>query len=244
MKHIESTVKVYVTNRYEDFKKLDGNRELSINKIKKIKKAITEDGINVLKYAPVMVDIEMHILDGQHRFEVAKELEEQVHYVIVPDMGIQEVARVNSNSTNWAIKDYLKSYVEMEKPAYLRIKDEMSKFDINPVVLAGLFHTGNTSTNVREQFINGEIKIYHPDTAMNILNHLKDLRHYTDKPYSRRMGRAMEILIKSDKYNHEFMLDKFEQSKMRIDRIDSHKTIIAQMEEIANFRMRETVRLT
>lgn len=82
MNHVESSIKIYFTREYSLFNMLQGNRELNNAKIKRIKFDIM-GGLDVLRYCPILV-IEnkqtgrLDIIDGQHRFWVAKEMKSKV----------------------------------------------------------------------------------------------------------------------------------------------------------------------
>lgn len=66
------------TTDYNIFKKVKGNRGLHTKNRKRLKKSIEKNGIQ----QPILVDEHMFVYDGQHRLDIAKELEMIVPYVI------------------------------------------------------------------------------------------------------------------------------------------------------------------
>jgi len=244
MEKIESSVKIYFSNSYGDFKFLKGNRDINENKVEKIMKAIQEEDIDILKFAPIIVDEEFRILDGQHRFYVAKKLKRPVYYVQVPNMGVREIAKINSNSSNWKVRDYLNSYIDMGIESYQKIQDLNEKYGMTPLNLAALIHMGTLNAKgTRETFIDGDVRMICYDQAVTILKILEQFKPHTKQPYSRRFCTAIERLLKSKLYDHQLMIKKLQLSGQQIDRLDSTKTIIAQMEEIVNFKAQKQIRL-
>ena len=58
------------TKNYDQFKVGDWNRTIKKNNLKKLEKSVKQNGW--LKH-PIMVNENMEIMDGQHRFAYAKE---------------------------------------------------------------------------------------------------------------------------------------------------------------------------
>jgi len=84
----------YSTNEYSLFKKVKGNRKITERKVTSIIKSY-EKGINLFPYCPVLVNKEMYIIDGQHRFEACKRLKLLIYYVIVPNFSLRQIAEIN-----------------------------------------------------------------------------------------------------------------------------------------------------
>lgn len=135
MIHQESSVKVYYSKNYSLFRVILGNRPLSQSKIRRITNDILA-GTDILKYAPILVyeknDL-LHVVDGQHRFWVCKNLKSWVWYIIVPEMPVHEIAQINSNSENWRWRNYINSYVTQDNEHYAKLRywNEKLKLSIN-----------------------------------------------------------------------------------------------------------------
>lgn len=113
--HIECSTKIYYTTNYGAFNFLKGNRDINEAKVSKIKEAI-KAGIDVLRYAPIIVNEQMEIIDGQHRYAVSRELKTNVYYVIHSSADLSIVPSINSNSTRWRTADFLNSYLDLKNP--------------------------------------------------------------------------------------------------------------------------------
>lgn len=111
-------IKVFETNDYSIFKKLDGNRDIySVNSI--------IDSINRIGYvpSPVCVNEKMEVIDGQNRIEALKSLGLPVHYYVVNGVGIKEARQMNIGRRNWSVIDYIKSYANEGRADYQAFLD-------------------------------------------------------------------------------------------------------------------------
>lgn len=109
---------VYVTNDYEQFTHLDGNRAVEVRRKNRIKESIEKVGY-ILN--PIVVNEDMAVIDGQARLAVFEELNLPVYYVIAEGAGIEECRQLNIGQTNWRTFDYIKSYADGGNMSYKRL---------------------------------------------------------------------------------------------------------------------------
>lgn len=121
MKEIKST------KNYNMFKKLEGNRAISIARLNKIKKSIMAVGYIT---SPILVNENMEIIDGQGRYEVLKELDLPIEYIVQDGLSIKECIAMNINQTNWKFLDYVKSYSGKKNINYLRLNSLVQEFPL------------------------------------------------------------------------------------------------------------------
>lgn len=116
---VVKTPKYYETTEYEKFAYFDSNRSVehtasgTVSRRGNLKNSLKKYGWCL--YLPVLVmekDDKFYIYDGQHRFELAKELKIPVIYQIVePEfLPIEFVSKINSTSKKWSTYDFIKSY--------------------------------------------------------------------------------------------------------------------------------------
>ena len=97
------------TTAYDVFRRLDGNRDLKDNRVKKIIHSIERVGYMPV---PIVVNEKMEIIDGQGRVEACRRLGLPVYYMIVEGAGVKECIAMNINQSNWVTIDYIKSYAD------------------------------------------------------------------------------------------------------------------------------------
>ncbi len=240
--HVESATKIYFTTEYGRFKFMKGNRDLVESKIKKIIKAI-ESGVDILKYSPIIVNKDMEIIDGQHRFAVSKQLKQNVYYVIKEDADLSIVPAINSNSSKWRTADFLASYIDLSKVPYKQLQAFMESFPKMSIPTAAkMLHAGTvTNQEAMEAFRDGLLTTDHQDTAYDLAEMLKDFEPHMENPYSERMFRVISQLKDNGKYDHDLMVKKLEASGKRIEDIGNPKSIISQMELIINHHSQKRI---
>jgi hypothetical protein len=215
--HIESNTRIYFTNDYGRFKFLKGNRDLIESKVNKIKDVI-HAGVDVLKYAPIIVNEAMEIIDGQHRFAVSRELKANVYYVIHKDADLSIVPTINSNHTKWRNADFMNSYLDLKRPAYIELQTFiMAHEGISLSTAVKVFHSGTpASSEALEAFRDGTLSIDGKDRAYHLGNLLSGFAGHTDNPYSSLFFHVMIQLDGNDKYSHELMLRKLEEQAEKL----------------------------
>lgn len=118
---------IYVTEDYSLFKRLQGNRDVDIKRIQKIKKSINEVGYIT---SPILVNENYEIIDGQGRFEALKDLGMPIEYIVQAGIGIKECVSMNVYQTNWTQYDYIKTFAEKGYTSYIYFQTLMIKFPL------------------------------------------------------------------------------------------------------------------
>lgn len=108
------------TKDYEKFKLLDLNRNLNRRHINELKDSISKNGY--LMSNPIIVNPDMEIIDGQHRFMALKEQGLDVPYIVL-DKDYDTIIDLNTTQRKWAINDYINYYCEKDhNPHFLRLR--------------------------------------------------------------------------------------------------------------------------
>ncbi|MGG5359637.1 MULTISPECIES: ParB N-terminal domain-containing protein [unclassified Enterococcus] len=113
----DSVGKIYITKEYDKFRKLRGHRCLKKNI--NLEKSIKKSGILI----PIEVNGKFEIIDGQHRFVIAKKLKLYIPYRVSVGLDIEDVITLNSTSKSWTIMNFIDKYCVDNNQAYLRLKE-------------------------------------------------------------------------------------------------------------------------
>lgn len=124
---MENKLTVYSTTKYEQFKRLKGNRDVTNKRVAIIKESLTQIGYIS---NPIIVNEHMEIIDGQGRLEALRQLEMPVEYRVINGLGITECRAMNLKPTSWSISDFIKSYAEYGNENYIRLKNIADKYGI------------------------------------------------------------------------------------------------------------------
>ena len=95
---------IMMTENYDMFKKIGGNRKLNKTNYAKIVKSMKEEQLII----PIVVNERYEIIDGQHRFQACEDLGKPVYFYMVRGYGLEQVKRANIASSNWKKENYLK----------------------------------------------------------------------------------------------------------------------------------------
>lgn len=108
----------YLTNDYDRFSFLKGNREINQSNLRNITRNIRERGY--YKDNPILVNERLEIVDGQHRFQACKDLGMQFYYVVQKGLTVEDAKNRNLFSRPWTTKDFIEYYCKQGNENYLR----------------------------------------------------------------------------------------------------------------------------
>jgi hypothetical protein len=248
---------VYETNDYSMFKTLKGNRNVNKLHIRRLRESFK----NMYLLSPIIVNQNFDIIDGQHRFEAAKELGKNVYFIICNDYGLKEVQILNTNMKNWQKVDYLNAYCDAGYSDYLQLRNFMRRFSEFPIdACIALMNNSVNSSQSRKSvelksetnkagsyhtrsFEEGKFEIKDYETAVDNAEKIRMIKPFY-KGYNRKIFiSAMITLFKNENYNHSQFISKLKiNSTMMQDcsNVTQYKLLI---EDIYNYRSREKVNL-
>jgi hypothetical protein len=167
---------IKTTTDYAMFTLMEENRDIDLShrKTKNLAASMMQHGW--LSAFPAMVKRsgkKLILIDGQHRFSVAREYGIPVKYV-VEDRDI-DVARLNDTSKSWTIIDYAKKYAKAGKSDYIELLEFYYSHTI-PLswCISALASTINFS-NEAHRFYEGRWKIKSRPMAMQLVRCYEDL---------------------------------------------------------------------
>jgi hypothetical protein len=148
------STQVQTTKDYYLFTPIDGNRNKNLLHLNRLKKSINENYL----FTVIIVNENYQIIDGQHRFDVIKELNLPLHYIVCVGYGLKEVHILNQISKTWNADDYLNGYCNLGYKDYIKYKEFKEIYGLGHnecmTILAGRF----IKTPV-DEFYNGLFKI-------------------------------------------------------------------------------------
>lgn len=248
IQHNESTVKVYHSREYGSFKMIAGNRDLNEAKINKIMKDI-EAGIDVLKYYPIQVREEadrLNIIDGQHRFWIAKKLGRAVYYILLgEDRSLYDIAAINSNTEKWKTRDFINAHITAGNANYKELDEFMRKYGLSATLCTKLLADGAPGygaggQSALEDFQRGRFEVKTRDQAIG----LADLcAEFNDFKYAKNGNFFIAIhkIMKAGKIEMADLIRKYNMHKDELVSQLSWKEYITNLENIYNKRLQSRV---
>lgn len=237
----KNSTQVHQTKDYAMFSTLSGNRELNALHLSRLKDSIKQNYLMTI----IVVNEKFQIIDGQHRFNVCKELGLPINYIIVPGYGLKEVQILNANSKTWNANDYLNGYCDLNYPEYLQYRNFMKRYGFgHKVNLALLSPIGYGSTGKGyEAFRSGEFKVANLDFAINVAEKIKAVSKIYVGAERLTFVIAFIHCLRKPAFSFEDFMDKMRfKSSMLVD-CTTTGAYLAIIEEIYNFRRKDKVNL-
>lgn len=233
----EEIVKVLKTYDYDMFVFIEGNRDINKENLTRIKQSMNEKYIPV----PIIINDKYEIIDGQHRFLAAKSLNLPIYFILIPNLKLEDVQRLNTNSANWTHKQYLQSYCKRGFKDYLIFKEfqEQTGHSYNTSI-ALLTNSLSRSGQHKREFDKGLFKVLDVDGAYSKAKKLEEIGEYFKEGYkTTSFVYCMLKLFRDKKYNHKVFLRKLELQPNSLKREGTMKQYLKDVEEIYNYRTAE-----
>jgi len=103
------TQQIEHSTEFDMFKMFSFNCEIKPKKLRKLKESIQKE--NLLHLHPIIVDDKYNIIDGQHRFTCARDLNVPIYYVQSENVSHFHVIPWNSKLNTYHVKRFTKKII-------------------------------------------------------------------------------------------------------------------------------------
>lgn len=229
---------IHTTTDYGLFKSIEGNRNLNLLHLNRLRKSMQERPL----FTIITVNENHEIIDGQHRFEVSKELGLPIYYVICAGYGLNEVHILNANSKTWNADDYLDGYCRLGNKNYIQYAEFKKQYDFGHNDCMRILGGGDTGSDIQE-FYRGNFKILNYMEAVEFAERIMLIGQYYDGYKTSAFVRAMYGLMKKPQFEFMEFLNKLRLNPSSLTPCVKVSQYITLIEEIYNYRRREKVNL-
>lgn len=157
---------IYVTNNYDQFKRLKGNREPE--KRRNLIKSINENGMLV----PIIVNNNFEIGDGQARYCAAKMVNQPILYRITSEITFEDIIEMNRTTHNWILPDYVHRYMVEGNIEYTKLAElhgNNRHIPLSSMVRTGMGYSGSISTAIPKVHT-GDFRFYNYNAYRHFIN--------------------------------------------------------------------------
>jgi hypothetical protein len=228
---------VQQTTEYSKFNLLSANRDVNGAHVRALKRSIETLG-NITEKVPIIVNQNLEIIDGQHRFVALKELGLPVFYIVAEGMGVKHARDMNILNKGWRPEDYAKSYSVEGRTSYtnyLILREEYPEMNHSGLVVA-VSH--GESKGVYAKFRNGDLVLNNMSDAHKILDMVSELAEITPAFYNQKMSRALAKVFEIEGYDHERMVEKVKSDPTKVVVYQNSDDNLRLLEDIYNSYMR------
>jgi len=229
---------VHTTKDYSLFQSIDGNRNKNLLHINRLKNSMKSNYL----FTVLIVNEFYHIVDGNHRFEVIKELNLPLHYIVCKGYGLNEVHILNQNSKTWNADDYLTGYCNLGYTDYIKYAQFKEKYNLGHNETMSLLNGVPNKIDI-EIFYKGEFKVKSLEFAYETIEKILMIEPYYTGIRRRSFIYTMMTLFKNDNFEFTEFLQKLKLQPTALQDCTNATNYKILIEEIYNYRRREKVNL-
>lgn len=227
---------VQSTIRYGLFSFARTNRKIDFKHVDRLEKAILEK--NMLDVNPIVVNSSYEILDGQHRFMVAKKNNLPVHYMVANNVSMDDVPELNTLKKAWSPADSLHSFCEKGLENYLILRDFVAKHNVS-LNIGMILLAGSKKFTDRGAFKLGTFKVNDIETATTVAERIKDYKQYYKGAYRRSFVLAIFKITRENLYDHAAMKHKMKLQQIKLVDCVNTEDYLKLLESIYNYKVHE-----
>jgi len=246
---------VYTTTNLNIFKFMDdGNRPVDKKHVNQLKDRLSEKYLRTI----IKVNDNMEIIDGQHRYNAIKELNEEnekkglplmsIEFIICKNYGIEECCQYNGKSKNWSNKNITEGGKSLDIEEYKIYDKFVKEFNLPHNVTVGLLTGITTNAKNSDEFKNLKLEIKDVNESLDNANKIIDIVNTGVIPIGRAdqpisvFGLALLDILKVDGYDHNRMVRKckeyVEREGRSLRRLTNITEPLIEFEEIYNYKER------
>jgi hypothetical protein len=223
------------TRNYNEFKFANFNRDVVDVTVKKLKNEYEKE--DNFRYFPIIVDVDMKIIDGQHRFVACRDLGLPIYY-IKKNKSVEptDVRTVNKAGKKHTVQDIFEMECKIQNPEALKIKqlgEELEgKFQLS-ALLSLVFDT-SSGGQVRDKLESGNYCVNNYENSKRLgllLLQLTENTHVSVTIYNSINAVANKNNIKKSK----LVLELIERGLV-VNSLMSKTVIVNRIVETYNFK--------
>jgi len=245
IKNIKEDSTIRMTYNYNIFESVRGNRIINEPHVKKRIKSMKEQYIPV----PIIVNQKRgggsyQLIDGQHRLAAARFLNLPVYFIIKQGLALKDIQRLNANTKNWNLDDFMNGYCELGYEEYLRYKKFKEKWGFgHSETWALLSNTCSASHGANEDFRDGNFKVRNYEQAIYNAQVISDLQRYYEGYKRSNFVMAMLQLLSNKKYSHKRFLNKIDYQSTKLVDCSRTEDYLLLLQKIYNFKTTKSLKL-
>lgn len=232
---------VVQTKDYQQFNKAAGNRDVIQLHIERLKASMEQEYL----MSPIIVNEKMEIIDGQHRFEAARQLDLPIRFIKVRGYALSQMQQMNKLMIKWQVIDHIKAHADMGNTHFiklLRFIEEHSEHNGVEVILTAHGFNGSARKALFESGTYKHDKQREADVA-RLLKALHEIKPYYKGARRSSFISALRCLMKHDIFDVDLFIDKLSKfSSLMVD-CTTRAHYIDLIEHIYNYKSRNKVSL-
>lgn len=200
---------IYETTDYDLFKFHETNRDV------RYRKDLYEEAEKGF-IAPIVVDKDMTVIDGQNRLYHAKMAGVSIKYFVDPTVTVRDIVRMNTTAISWSLTDYIKSFSKEGNEDYKKLLELISlKYAGQSVTVTVACNEFQSSGGITNKIKNGSFYFENYESTVRFLKFYRRLASDAKFPKFIKLGLALFQISKVKKFDEERFIYKFKNSTKR-----------------------------
>ncbi len=224
---------VYRTKDYPIIKPNPENRPVDPEKVARLVREIFS-GNNRLPFNPIIVNSDMVITSGHHRYFAAIHCQVDIYYMIDPDGSLQKAINEDSLTDHWTTKQHLERFAAVGKFDYVMLQNFWKEFPW--LTISNLIRLCATSGYKKDQFPKGIYKIDRLNFARKVCLMAMDFKPFFKEWDSKVFLDTIMNLAVNKSYFHNRMLRKMKYQSSKMSRQATVQQYLDLMSNIYNYR--------
>lgn len=237
---MNETPKLRATKDYQLFSVSKHNREINPSHLRKLKPSMQEYGW--IPAFPMLVRRTakgLEILDGQHRFSVARELGLAVWFVEC-DNGFN-IPRINASQVPWRALDYAESFSKCGKGDYGEVVTFAETHQMQIGEAAAILAGTTSFTNVRKAWIAGTYRITDRNHAERVAYLCTSIREITRTSGDKSLRLALIAISRTPGVDYARLVRNAARLPERFVKFATREGALQMLEAVYNYGRREHV---
>lgn len=229
-------------NDYRNFSFDESNRNLNEGHRERLYESMEDTYL--LDLYPIVATSDGVIIDGQHRFSVARDMMIPFYAITGDGVTVRDIAEANSNTQKYDTSDALHVYSSMGLQQYQHMEGFLQE---NPHAKPlGIVRRWFDENCTEASFIDGSFSVVRPEYAMAVADHIADflkvVPEYKWLPTSPYRD-VIANLVLNPIYDHGRMLDRLSKIPSRLLRCKKISEAVPMLTHIYNYGLSKDKRV-
>ena len=232
-KNLQVSNKIYKVNPSDDLyhtlQGVHGNRDINYVNVDRLKKSVERN--DVLRLRPIVVREEnesLVIVDGQHRYEVAKMLSRPFYIMIDDSYNDMNLINMNTHQRNWTLADFASYWSQRPETAdvYNIYKKYKEEYTVSHSILIAIFNKTSSYKSGSWNFKEGNLKYdsFNEEHVKDRLSKIKRMQRCATNPTfehnvvgKQQFHGALLEALENSTFDFEKFLDNLKRSRHKFN---------------------------
>jgi len=198
---------VFKTSDYDIFQLSKFNRNVLIKK-EMLKQA--EEGF----IAPIIVNENLMVIDGQHRLEASKMVDVPVQYMVIKGLDKNDIVRMNTVQKPWGMINFIEAFANQGNPEYVKLVDLLKDVYGNTTVVSQVACNVSSTIPARKIIESGNFKFSNYEKTLEFFSFLTRFKEEVKVPMKTKLSLALFELFKIKKIDKERLMAKVIETRL------------------------------